>query len=471
MMTDALGPAGTDFLARLQARLPSLVVNDAQPHHLEEPRGKWRGRPGPVAYPRSVEEVSAIVTQANTDGVGVVPYGGGTGLVGGQVMSDGALPILVSLEKMTAVRAVYPGENAIIVEAGVTIDAVQNAARDVGRMFPLAYASSGSARIGGALSVNSGGLNVLRYGMARDLALGIEAVLPNGDILHGLKRLRKDNTGFDLRHLLIGAEGTLGIITAASLKLLPEPGERATALLNVSSPAAAMALLNTAKGVAGEMISAFELIGGMGLRFLREVLPDLRQPLGLPPPDWAVLIEIETPKGVGAREMLLEVFEQGLVAELISDGNLAESETQRAEFWAVREAIPEANRRIGAIASHDISLPLSEVAGYIERTSAELAAYRINVFGHLGDGNLHFNVFAPEEQSPSDFRDYAAQISRLIHDNAAAVGGSFSAEHGVGRAKTGDLARYGDPAKLTAMRAIKAALDPKGIMNPGVIFG
>ena len=472
-MTNDLSAADDAFLDRLSARCPALRLGPAEPRHLSEPRGKWPGRAGPLARPASTAEVQAIVAEAASSRVGLVPVSGGTGLVGGQTMAAGPLPLLVSMERMTAIRDLNPDENTAVAEAGVTLDAIRAHAGAEGRLFPLVYASSGTACLGGALSVNSGGLNVLRYGMARDQVLGIEAVLPDGTVLNGLKRLRKDNTGYDLRHLLIGAEGTLGIITAASLKLQARPAHRATAHLAVPSPGAALSLLTLAREAAGEMVSAFELIDGQGLAFLAREMPQVRQPLG-GAPKWSVLVEIETPAPVDAQAMMLALYEAGDASGLIADGVLAESEAQRDALWAVRETIPEANRLTGAIASHDISLPLGEVAGFIDAMTAELTRdmpFRINAFGHLGDGNLHFNVFAPEGRAKEDFAGRADQITDAIHTRAVALGGSFSAEHGVGRAKAGDLARFGDPAKLAAMRAIKAALDPLGIMNPGVIFG
>jgi FAD/FMN-containing dehydrogenase len=291
-------------------------------------------------------------------------------------------------------------------------------------------------------------------------------------VLHGLKRLRKDNTGYDLRHLLIGAEGTLGVITAASLKLVPVPSAEGTALLVVQSPAAALELLARAGARLGGLISAFELIGGMGLRFLAEGLPEVRQPFA-EMPEWMVLVELGLPEGLSPGAALEGLFAEGVEAGLVTDGLIATSQAQRDDFWRIRETIPEANRRIGAISSHDISLPLGAVPEFIARAGPALAAlgnWRINCFGHLGDGNLHYNVFPLRGQSREDHDGSREAIKRLVHDLVDAMGGSVSAEHGIGRLKVGDLERYGDPAKLAAMRAIKAALDPAGIMNPGAVL-
>jgi FAD/FMN-containing dehydrogenase len=348
---------------------------------------------------------------------------------------------------------------------------VHRAAEAAGRIFPLTLASQGSCRIGGNLSSNAGGVNVLRYGNARDLCLGLEAVLPDGSVWHGLKRLRKDNTGYDLRGLLIGAEGTLGVITAASLRLFAKPAVEGAALLVVPSPAAALRLLALAEARMGGVVSAFELIGGMGLVFLAETMPQVRQPFaGVP--EWMVLIDLGMASG-DAQAALEGVFEAGLAEGLVSDGIVAQSGAQRAGFWELRETIPLANRAIGAVSSHDISLPLSEVAGFIERAGPalmRLGDWRINCFGHLGDGNLHYNVFPPKGQKAPEFKGLRDDVKALVHDMVAGLGGSVSAEHGIGRLKVDDLERYGDPAKLAAMRSIKAALDPVGIMNPGAVL-
>ena len=466
-----LNPVSEALHAALRADLPEPVFRAPEARYLEEPRGRWHGRAGLVLAPGTVEEAARIVARAAEAGVAVIPYGGGTGLVGGQVAADLPDPILLSLERMRAVRAVHPDENVLIAEAGATLADIQAAAAKAQRLFPLSYGSEGTARIGGALSVNSGGLNVLRYGTARDLCLGLEAVLPDGRIWHGLRRLRKDNTGYDLRGLLIGSEGTLGVITAASLRLYPRPAHRATALLAVASPAAALRLLTRARDLAGEAVSAFELLSGTGMVFAAEAGLGLRPPLD-PFPDWAVLVEIGLSVGDPAAA-LTDLFEAAHEAGDSADGTIAQSGTQADALWALREAIPEANRRIGAVASHDISLPLGRIPAFLaeaERRIAAIAPVRINAFGHLGDGNLHYNLFPRPGERREDYEAARPRLSRAVHDLVAEMDGSFSAEHGVGRLKTGDLERYGDPAKLAAMRAIKAALDPKGILNPGAVL-
>jgi FAD/FMN-containing dehydrogenase len=373
---------------------------------------------------------------------------------------------------MSAVRAVYPEENVLICEAGAILADVQRAADDAGRLFPLSLAAEGTARIGGNLATNAGGTGVLRYGNARDLCLGLEAVLPDGSVWHGLRRLRKDNTGYDLRNLLIGSEGTLGIITAAALKLSPRPERTGAAFLEVASPASALALLALVRERLGEMVSAFELMSGQGLRFLQATLPNIRQPFAAPP-TWSVLIEVGLFAGLDPQEALEDILAAAVDAGLVSDGVIAQNGQQVADFWSVREHIPEANRRIGAISSHDMSVPLGMLPEFITRADAVvrgLGEFRVNCFGHLGDGNLHYNVFPPDGKTRDAHRDQSARVQRALHDLVHEMGGSVSAEHGIGRLKVADLERYGDPAKLAAMRAIKAALDPLGIMNPGAVL-
>ena len=461
-----------DLLADLAAHVPEGTLRPVEPRHLEEPRGRHHGRAAAIAAPRSADEVATILRFAGAARIAVVPYGGGTGLVAGQIAEDGPLPLLLSLERMRAIRAVHADEAVIVAEAGATVQAVQAAASDAGLLFPLSYGSEGTAQIGAALAVNSGGTGVLRYGNARELCLGLEAVMADGSILHGLKRLRKDNTGYDLRNLLIGSEGTLGVITAASLRLFPRPERQAAALLSVASPEAALALLNRARALVGEGVSGFELLSGTGLSFLAEADMPSRWPLSTLP-DWAVLIDLGTGAESDPAEALESLFEAALHDGLVSDGVLAQSEGQRTGFWTLREDIPLANRRIGAVASHDISLPLGEIAGFlgemIPRIEA-MAPFRVNTFGHLGDGNLHFNVFPARGHRREEFDDLRDAVTEAVHARAVELGGSFSAEHGIGRLKVGDLERWGDPAKLAAMRAIKAALDPNGILNPGAVL-
>ena len=441
--------------------------------YLLEPRDRWRGQAAAVLRPRSTDDVAAVLRACNRRRIGVVPISGGTGLVAGQTSEGRPTPIILSLERLNRVRAVLPDDGAIIVEAGVTLADVQAAAEAAGRLFPLSMASEGSCRIGGNLATNAGGVQVLRYGNARDLCLGVEAVMADGSIHHGLRALRKDNTGYDLRHLLIGSEGTLGVITAAVLKLFPLPGETMTAMLSVTSPAAAVGLLHEMRTRLGDGVTAFEIIAGNGPAFIRQVYPDWTDPLG-GEPEWRVLVEMTGPAGAGlverAEAALADIFETGLATDAV----VASSGQQRDAMWWLRETIPEANRKIGAVSSHDISVPLSAIARFIDEATGEIAAIdsslQINCFGHVGDGNLHFNVFPAPGRTRADHEAERPRVKTTIHEVAHRLGGSISAEHGIGRLKRADLVRFGDPVKLAAMRAIKSALDPNGILNPGAVI-
>jgi FAD/FMN-containing dehydrogenase len=467
-----LNPADAAFVDRLAALLPEGAVRSAEPRYVEEPRGRWAGQAGAVVYPRSTEQVQAVVRACAEARVGILPWGGGTGLVGGQIMPEGPAPVILSLERMAALRGLWPEENVLIAEAGMTLAAVQEAATAAGRQFPLSLASEGTARIGGVLATNAGGIGVLRYGNARDLCLGVEAVLADGSIMGGLKRLRKDNSGYDLRHLLIGAEGTLGIITAAALRLVPRPAAEVTGLLVVSDPAAALRLLTLCQTQVPGMVSAFELIGRMGLDFLAEKMPEVTIPFASHPA-WCVLLELGLPSVFEAEEVMAGLYAEAEEAGLVQDGVIAVSEAQRTALWRIRESIPEANRRIGAVSSHDISVPLSVIPDFITRADAALARlgdWRINCFGHVGDGNVHYNVFPVPGRSRKDHELQRDAIKTCVHDLVHEMGGSVSAEHGIGRLKVRDLETYGDPGKLAAMRAVKIALDPLGILNPGAVL-
>ena len=461
-----LNPADEKFAYSL----PHHLIRPVEPRYLEEPRGRFSGIAGILAVPQTVEEVSLIVCACAAARVGIVPYGGGTGLVGGQLMTDGPAPLILSLERMRTVRAIYPSENIMIAEAGTILADVQAAADQVGRLFPLSLASEGSARIGGNLATNAGGVNVLRYGNTRDLCLGLEAVLADGSIWHGLKRLRKDNTGYDLRHLLIGSEGTLGIITAASLRLYPKPAQTGAALFCVPGPNEALDLLALAQSWGN--ISAFELIHRQGLEFLRETGLPVQMPFEVSP-EWMVLLDVGSEHAPSPERQLESLYNAAEDRGLVYDGVVSQSAAQRDAFWALREAIPLANRKIGAISSHDISLPLSIIPDFIRlggEALARIGSYRINCFGHLGDGNLHYNVFPVRGKTRADHESERQTIKTCVHDLVDTMGGSVSAEHGLGRLKVDDLERYGDPARLAAMRAIKTALDPLGILNPGAVL-
>lgn len=466
-----LNPVSPELVSDLQARLPHACFRAVEPRYLEEPRGRYIGQAGLLLAPATAVEVAAIVQACNRFKVGVVPYAGGTSLVAGQVMATGPAPVVLSLERMSRLRDIDSESNVLIAEAGMILADVQAAAQAADRLFPLSLASEGSCRIGGNLSTNAGGVQVLRYGNARDLCLGLEAVLPDGSIWHGLSRLRKDNTGYDLKNLLIGAEGSLGIITAASLKLFPLPDRHVTAFLTIRDPAAALDLLTQCRTAFGGMVSAFELIHRQGLEFLTEVMPQVRQPF-TDPPEWLLLLDLGVSGETGVTGRLEALLAAALETGLVTDALIAQNQQQRADFWAVRESIPEANRLVGAIYSHDISVPVARIPEFIRRADTLVAAIttaRINCFGHVGDGNLHYNVYPPKGQNKRAYAAVTEAIKDAVYDLVFELGGSFSAEHGIGRLKIPDLLKYGDPAKLAAMRSIKAALDPNGIMNPGAV--
>ena len=467
-----LNAVTNDFEVELRRILPDTAFPDDVDRYLDDPRRGSRGQAALVVRPETVEEVSAVLKQANRARVPIIPFGGGTGLVRGQLSSDNPAPVVVSLERMSAIRSVHKDEAVLVAEAGATLQAVQEAAAGAGHLFPLSIASQGTARIGGILATNAGGVQVLRYGNARDLCLGLEAVMADGSIWHGLKRLRKDNTGYDLRGLLVGSEGTLGVITAASLRLFPQPGDQVAALFAVRNPSTALELFNAAGRQFGAGLTAFELISGEGLKMMRSARLEFRDPLD-DHADWMVLLEVSNPLGTGAQSEIENLFSVALDAGLVSDGVISNSEAQRRDLWHMRELIPEGNKRTGAVASHDLSLPLSKIPEFVSAASkivAKFGAFRVNCFGHLGDGNLHYNIFPPAGFDRSAFLDTAPGITRALHDLVDDMGGSFSAEHGVGRLKLDELRRYGDPVKLSAMRAIKDALDPVGILNPGAVI-
>ncbi len=457
---------------RLRRALPPACFRPVEARHLEEPRGLLSGQAALLLAPDSTAQVAAALEILNAARVPVVPLGGGTGLVGGQVRPDPPAGVILSLERMTRIRDISPTDNTITVEAGAVLAEVQAAAEGADRLFPLSLASEGSCRIGGNLATNAGGVNVLRYGNARDLCLGIEAVLPEGRVVHGLGRLRKDNTGYDLKNLLIGSEGTLGVITAAVLRLFPRPRAHATALVALRDPAAALELLADCQAALAGQVSAFELIHRQGLDFLQETGLAPRSPWP-DPPDWMALIDLGLGAADGSEEAFHAVLEAALADGRITDALIARSAAQRQAFWTLRETIPEGNRLVGAIASHDISVPLSRIPEMIAEGPRRLAAigdFRINCFGHLGDGNLHYNVFPPKGRRRDAYLKLAPRISETVYGLVAELGGSISAEHGIGRLKRDMLARFADPARLAAMRRIKQALDPNGIMNPGAVL-
>ncbi|MFN4297774.1 MAG: FAD-binding oxidoreductase [Brevundimonas sp.] len=433
-------------------------------------RGAWEGDTPILLTPGSTEEVARVVAVCAREGVAITPQGGNTGLVGGQIPYG---EVLIALTRMRAVRQVLPLEDVLVVEAGLTLKEAQDAAAAADRFFPLSLAAEGTATVGGVISTNAGGTAVLRYGVARDLVLGLEAVLPNGEIFHGLKRLRKDNTGYDLKHLLIGAEGTLGIVTAAALKLFPVMRSRATAVVGLETPAAALELLAVAKAETGGGVEAFELMNRQGIEICLAHIPDTRDPLDTPSP-WAVLIELAAGEPGAAERGMGRILEDAFERGLISDAAMAQNAAQAAQFWRLREEMSAAQKAAGGGWKHDVSLPLTALPEFVERAhaalNAQFAGIRLVTFGHLGDGNLHYNVVPPAGEDPKAFAARKDEGARIVHDIVGELEGSISAEHGLGRLKTEEALRYKDPVQVAAMRAVRAALDPQRIMNPSVLF-
>jgi FAD/FMN-containing dehydrogenase len=437
---------------------------------LVEWRDRWSGTTPLLALPRATEQVAAVVGVCAESGVAITPQGGNTGLVGGQIPQG---EILLSLERMRAVRDLDPFDDVIVAEAGVTLAAVHEAAGAARRLFPLSLASEGSATVGGLISTNAGGTAVLRYGTMRGLVLGLEAVLPNGEVWNGLKRLRKDNTGYDLKQLLIGAEGTLGVVTAASLKLYPVLASRAVAFIGLKSPRDAIALLARAKAETGGALDAFELMGRAGLALVLKNIAGQREPLAEAHP-WYVLIETASGEPGAAEAGMERLLAQALADDLIQDAAVAQTEAQGKAFWALRENQSAGQKREGAAWKHDVSVPVSRMADFIETATTALHRWapdvRVVAFGHVGDGNVHYDVLAPEDGDQALHAARRDQGSRIVHDIIAEMEGSISAEHGLGTMKSAEALLYKAPVEVDAMRALRAALDPKHIMNPRVLF-
>ncbi len=474
----AVGVAGhSEFLARLAACVaPAGLILDreALEPHLTEWRGLFRGEALALALPASTEEASATLRLCAEYQVGVVPQGGNTGLVGGAIAhSTPAQPqILLGASRLNQVLEIDAANYTLTAQSGCILANLQSEAAAVDRLFPLSLAAEGSCQLGGNISTNAGGINVLRYGNMRAQVLGLEVVLADGRVLDTLRGLRKDNTGYDLKQLFIGAEGSLGFITAATCKLYPRPRSRATAWLAVASPAAAVEVYARARAALGEDLVAFELISQLALELVVEHIQPTRAPLEQAYP-WHLLIELAASRPDG-QSLLEEFLADELKHGRLQDAVVAQNNTQAEALWRLRHNISEAQKLAGAGIKHDIAVPVSRVDEFINAASAaarELVPdVRIVAFGHLGDGNLHFNLNQPVHMSGRAFLDLWEPVSRRIHDIAAALGGSFSAEHGIGALKIADLERYRGGVELDLMRALKQALDPQGIMNPGKVL-
>jgi FAD/FMN-containing dehydrogenase len=439
---------------------------------LSDWRDRYHGACAALLAPATTEQTAAVVRLAAEARVALVPQGGNTGTVGGATPAPDGSTLLLSLRRMNRIRSISGDDNAVIAEAGVILSDLHDAAAAIGRRFPLSLGAKGSATIGGLVSTNAGGTQVLRFGPMRALVLGIEAVLPDGSLFDGLATLRKDNRGYDLRQLLTGAEGTLGVITAAALRLVPAVTSRAVAWAGLPDPQAALTLLRQLEARTGEAVESFELVPANALTLVLDNIPGCRAPLAEAHP-WNVLIEAVGTPGIGNP---VEALEEGLASAiedgLVLDATIASSEAQAEALWALRESVAEAEKIDGASLKHDISVPVSEMPAFLirerERVEARFPGSRIIAFGHLGDGNIHFNLLPPlGTDRRSWIGEHGATATAMVHDLVAAVGGSLSAEHGIGQAKLAEFARLTDPVRLDALRAIKTALDPNGIMNPG----
>ena len=475
--TRNFSPPSAEAIDRLKAAVgPGGWTEDQEEiaPWVREDRGLWFGSATLMLKPANTDEVSQILRICNETDTCLVPQGGNTSLVGASIPIEGQHEIVLSLRRLNRIRDIDPLSNTIIVEAGCILADIQDAADEVERLFPLSLGSQGSCRIGGNLSTNAGGTGVLKYGNTRDLALGLEVVLPNGDIINDLKTLRKDNTGYSVKNLFIGAEGTLGVITAASLKLFPKPGDVLTGFVAIPHVAAAIDLLSRARQAVGDTVTAFELIPRIGIDFLCKHIEGSRDPLENQY-EWYALIEISAPgKDVDLRTAFENMLEAAYNDDVLEDAVIAGSAAQASQLWRMRESLNEAQKPEGASIKHDVSVPITEIPQLIaegsEAISAMIEDVRVLAFGHVGDGNVHFNFSRPLTMKDADFMAQAEKIHHIIHDIVHKLGGSISAEHGLGRHKREEIKRFKDPASLELMSKIKDLSDPNGIMNPGKVI-
>ena len=442
--------------------------------YLREWRDKYIGEAAAVLRPRSVEEIVKIVKIANEEKVALVPQGGNTGLVGAQIAFDAERQYVVNLSRLNAIRDIDPMGFTMTVEAGVVLQNIQDAADDVDRFFPLSLGAEGTCQIGGNLSSNAGGTGVIAYGNARELVLGIEAVLPNGEIYRGLNRLKKNNTGYDLKNLFIGAEGTLGFITAAVLKLYPKPRGKQAALLAFDSLDTVAHFYTRAQSLAGQMVTTFEIIPRIGIDFLIKHVDGVRDPLETTAP-WYVFMELSSGQSIEhANELMMSLLEAGMESEEILDGTIAASETQRQYFWHLRHELSGCQKPEGGSIKHDVSVPIACLPDYIKETWEAVQTFmpdcRPVPFGHWGDGNIHFNITQPVGMDTDEFLNLWDDFSEVVHGVAISYGGAISAEHGIGVMKREMLAKVKDPVALALMHQLKSTLDPNGIMNPGKVL-
>jgi len=472
------GPHGDvgllDALAKVVGAKGLVTDPEEMAPHLVEWRGRYHGAARALVKPATTEEVAEVVRLAAKAGIPIVPQGGNTGLVGGQVPPEDGRALLVNLARMNRIRRLDPVDNAITAEAGCLLAAVQATAAEAGRLFPLSLAAEGSCQIGGNLSTNAGGVHVLRYGNMRELVLGLEVVLPDGRVWDGLRSLRKDNTGYDLKQLFIGAEGTLGIITAAVLRLFPAPAQKATAFIGLARVEHAMAILERARARVGDQLDCVELMPRLGLEFTLRHIPDTADPLAQAHP-WYLLLELASgDTGDGLQEALETLLAEAYDEGLIGDAVLAASAAQRAAFWRLREGMSEAQKPEGGSIKHDISVPVSRIPAFLERAiplvEGMIPGVRPVPFGHLGDGNLHFNLTQPAGGDRAAFLARWDEVNRAVHELVVEMGGSISAEHGIGRMKVAELKHFKPAVEIELMARIKSALDPDNLMNPGKVI-
>lgn len=437
--------------------------------HVTEWRGMVEGKTSAVVQPANTAEVAAIMRYCHREGIAVVPQGGNTGLCAGAIPDSSGSQIVLTTSRLNRIRSIDAEDFSMIAESGCVLATLQDAAQDAGRLFPLSLGAEGSCQIGGNLSTNAGGINVVRYGTARSQVLGLEVVLADGTIWNGLKTLRKNTAGYDLKQLFIGSEGTLGIITAASLKLYPPTGSTQTALVAIDDAATAVPLLGSLRGKLADRVEAFELISALAFEYVEKHIDNARNPFDEKYP-WYVLVEAAVPDSETFEAALTEALDAGLAIDVI----IAKSEGEAAALWRMRHSISEAEKPEAPILKHDISVPVARIPEFLEQSRGSLAEEwpdtRLLAFGHVGDGNLHYNVVLPKTWSAADRAAASKAITHRIYEQAEAIGGSFSAEHGVGATKRDALAEFADPAGLAMMRAIKSALDPKGILNPGKVI-
>ncbi|HJV80790.1 FAD-binding oxidoreductase [Noviherbaspirillum sp.] len=465
-----------DFLQQCRDAIgAAYVLTDAADTagYLTDWRRRFTGKALAVIKPGSTEEVATVVRLCAQFQVPIVPQGGNTGLVLGSVPDESGSAIVLSLARLNKIRAIDTINNTMTVESGCILEQVQNAAADADRLFPLSLAAEGSCTIGGNLSTNAGGTGVLRYGNSRELCLGLEVVTPQGEVWSGLRGLRKDNTGYDLRDLFIGAEGTLGVITAAVLKLFPQPKAQLTALAAMQSPDDALRLLSMAQEKCGAMLTGFELMSDFCLRLVSKHFPQLRLPFPQNYPQYVLLELSDNESEEHANAMLEDLITDALEQTIIQDAAVASSIAQSKALWSLREHIPLAQAEEGKNIKHDISVPISRIGDFIRVTDVELEknflGCRMVTFGHLGDGNLHYNVSPPEHGCPDAFIAHQTEINRVVHDSVHRFGGSISAEHGLGALKRNEIVQYKSEVEMRLMRTIKQALDPLGLMNPGKV--